>query len=132
MAGINLGSAAGDILFCNSCLRESESGVPRYVALHSNSPVFLTEHMNMTKASFWPFLIKSCSSMRLINAFGPCPSKTGRYIGSAVSCSGRGTLTCDQTKSKIDNKVISENANTRMRKYASGKRHFFKRNLAKT
>ena len=130
MAGINLRSDAGEILFCNSCLRKSESGVPRYVALHSSSPVFLTAHMNMIRASFWPFLIKPCSSMRLINALGPCPSSAGRNIGSSAACADGVALSCDQTRSTIDNKAIRENANARMGKYASGARCFFKRNVA--
>src|SRR6266496_5972907 len=134
MAGINLGLDAGEILFCNSCFRKSESGVPRYVALHSTSPSFLTAHRNMTSASFWPFLIKSCSSMRLISALGPCPINTGRNIGSPVAvadgavlaCPDGVALPCDQARSTTDNKAIRANPNTRMARYASGAQEFFK------
>src|SRR4029077_3561150 len=87
---------------------------------------------NMINASFCPFLIKSCVSMRSINDFGPCPSKIGRYIGSAATGPDGVLLTCDQAGSRSDNKAIRENAKARMGKYASGARGFFKRNLAKT
>src|SRR5437773_5291861 len=131
---MNLGFAAGEILLCNSCLRKSESGVPPYVALHSTSPSFFTAHRNMTSASFWPFLTNSCSSMRLINALGPWPINTGRNIGSpaagadgaALACPDGVALPCDHARSTTDNKAIKENANTRMARYASGARRFFK------
>src|SRR5438270_3325818 len=137
MAGINLGLDAGEILFCNSCLRKSESGVPRYVALHSTPPSFVTAHRNMTSASFWPFLTKSCSSMRLINPLGPCPINTGRNIGSPDSVTDGVALArpdgvavpCDQARSTIDNKANRQSANTRMARYPSGARHFFKGEL---
>src|SRR5437773_11535313 len=136
---MNLGFAAGEILLCNSCLRKSESGVPRYVPLHCTSPSFLTAHTNMTSASFWPFLTKSCSSMRLINAVGPCPINTGRNIGSPAACADGAVLACpdgvalpcDQARSTMDSNVISENATVLMDRYASGVRHFFKRESAK-
>src|SRR6266699_4185021 len=139
MAGINLGFEAGEILFCNSCLRKSESGVPRYVALHSTPPSFFTAHRNMTSASFWPFLTKSCSSMRLINAVGPCPINTGRNIGSPVAvadgavlaCPDGVALPCDKARSTIKSSASSENPNTRMDKYPSGTCRFFKRDLGK-
>ncbi len=69
--------------------------------------------------------------MRLINAVGPLPSKIGRYIGKSPACADGTSVTCDQARSTIDNKAIKENANTRMGRYASGARSFFKRNLAK-
>src|SRR5438552_2496343 len=138
MAGINLGFDAGEILFCNSCFRKSESGVPRYVALHSTLPSFATAHMNMTSASFWPFLTRSCSSMRLINAVGPCPINTGRYIGRAAACAGGVALArpkgaaipCDQATLTIESNAIRESARMRMGKYASGAIQFFKRESA--
>src|SRR6266536_6550113 len=126
MAGINLGLDAGEILLCNSCLRKSESGVPRYVALHCTLPSFRTAHMNMISASFCPFPTTSRSSMRLINALGPCPINTGRNVGSSAACAAGVALPCDQTRSTIDNKAIRANANTRMGKYASGAQEFFK------
>src|SRR2546427_12144699 len=129
MAGINLGLDAGEILLCNSCLKQADSGVPRYVALHCTLPSFLTAHMNMISASFWPFPTTSRSSMRLINALGPCPINTGRNVGSSAACAAGGALPCDQTRSTIDNKAIRADANTRMGKYASGTRRFFKRDL---
>jgi hypothetical protein len=70
----------------------------------------------MINASFCPFLIKSCASMRSINDFGPLPSKIGRNIGSAAKSPDEGTLTCDQANSTIDNKAIKGNANARMGK----------------
>src|SRR5437667_401473 len=139
MAGINLRSHAGEILLCNSCLRKSESGVPRYVALHATSPSFFTAHTNMTSASFCPFLTKSCSSMRLINPLGPCPINTGRNIGSPDSVTDGVVLArpdgvalpCDKARSTAEINAIRENANTRMARYASEARHFFKRELGK-
>ena len=65
--------------------------------------------------------------MRSTNDFGPFPSKIGRYIGSAANSPDEGTPTCDQAISTIDNEAIKENANTRMGRYASGARRFFKR-----
>src|SRR6266446_10827511 len=139
MAGINLGFAAGEILLCNSCLRKSESGVPPYVALQSTPPSFLTAHRNLISASFWPLLINSCSSMRLINALGPCPINTGRNIGSpdavtdgvVLACPDGVAVPCDQATPTIDNKASRQNPNTRMATYASGARRFFKRDLPK-
>src|SRR4029453_13976196 len=82
-------------------------------------------------ASFWPFLIKSCVSMRSIKEFGPFPSKIGRYIGRLVAGEGDAKFSfCDEARSTIDNKAIKKNANARMGRYASGERRFFKRNLA--
>src|SRR5216684_2177387 len=130
MAGMNLGSDAGESLFCSSCLSRSESGVPLSTALHSTSPFFFTEQMNVICASCWPFSTRSCVSMRSINEVGPFPSKIGRYIGSAATCSDGVTLTCDHARSTIDDNAIKENAKARMGKYASGARRFFKRNLA--
>src|SRR5437868_6080827 len=74
----------------------------------------------MINASFWPFLIKSCVSMRSINDFGPCPSKIGRYIGSAAICPDGVLLTCDQARSTIDTRTIRKSAKARMGTYASG------------
>src|SRR5207302_11461506 len=86
----------------------------------------LAEQLNIITASFCPFLIKSCVSMRSINDFGPCPSKTGRYIGSPVAVADGAGLPCDQARLTIDSKVIRENVRARMGKYASGARQFFK------
>src|SRR6266568_4060236 len=139
MAGINLGFTAGEILLCNSCFRKSESGVPPYVALHSTSPSFFTAHRNMTSASFWPFLTNSCSSIRLTNAVGPCPINTGRNIGSPdagfdgvpLACAAGVALVCAQARSTTNSKAIRTDPITRMARYASGARRFFKGDFAK-
>src|SRR5260221_547531 len=70
---------------CNSWLGKSYSEKKRYVALHSTPPSFVTAHRNMTSASFCPFLINSCSSMRLINALGPCQINTVRNIDNPAA-----------------------------------------------
>src|SRR5438477_4359899 len=126
MAGMNLGSDAGESLFCSSCLSRSESGVPGYTPLHSTSPFFFTEQMNATCASFWPFLIKSCVSIRSIKEFGPLLSKIGRYIGKPAVCVDGISVTCPLARWTIDKKPSSEKANERMGRYASGARRFCK------
>lgn len=77
--------------------------------------------------------------MRLINALGPWPINTGRNIGNAdagfdgvaLACAVGVALPCDQARSIIDNKANKQIANTRMARYASGVRRFFKRDFAK-
>src|SRR5262249_35441781 len=104
--------------------------------LHCTSPSFLTAHTNMTSASFWPFLIKSCSSMRLISAPGPCPINTGRNVGPAAGfdgvvlvCAVGVALVCARARSTIDSKTIRTDASARMARYASGAQKFFKREV---
>jgi hypothetical protein len=87
--------------------------------------------MNLINAFFWPFLIRYCVSMRLINEVGPVPSKTGRYIGRSPSRAEGTSVVCADARSTIENKTNNESANARMGKYASGERGFFKRNLGK-
>src|SRR6202040_3664211 len=96
-----------------------ESGVPPYDPHHSNSPLFLTEQMNKINASFWPFFMRSCVSMRLIRASGPVPIKIGRYTGKSFVCAEGTSVTCDQARTTNDKTASSENAKRRMGKYAS-------------
>src|ERR1041385_7860387 len=131
MAGMNLGSDAGESLFCTSCLSRSESGAPVYTPLHSTSPFFFTEQMKLINASFCPFLIRSSLSMRSIREFGPFPIKIGRYTGKLAVCVDGTSVTCDQATPTIDIKAMKENPNTRMARYASGVQEFFKHELAK-
>ena len=97
------------------------------MVLHSTPPSLLTAHMNMTSASFWPFLTRSRSSIRLISAVGPCPINTGRNIGSPAAGAEGVALPCDHARSTIEKDTIKKNANARMGKYASEARRFFKR-----
>jgi hypothetical protein len=87
--------------------------VPRYTPLHSTSPFFFTEQMNMRRASFCPFFISSWVSMRLINEFGPLPSKIGRYIGNSAVCAEGTSVVCDRARSTTDNKMRSESSSAR-------------------
>src|SRR5438309_1740495 len=83
----------------------------------------------MITASFWPFLIKSCVSIRLIKESGPVPTKIGRYIGRSVVFDDGTSVTCDDAKSAIDNRARNDKPKTRMGRYASELRRFFKGNL---